>query len=249
VGLRVRLRVLLVAVALAVGLAGPALAQDTSPIDGSTDPVPSSVTSSEPSDSASPPNASTSIDGPATIVIDPNQQLQPALGEEAGTASPGPALRGEARQVGAPLPPDPDLSVPENSGEGRRVVYSNARQRIWVIDESGALIKTHRVSGRTGWPGIGTYTVYSRSLNTYATHNPSIIWKYMIRFATGPNGGAIGFHEIPTQCISNSCQRVQTDEQLGQPLSGGCVRQKTEDAIWMWEWAQIGTKVVVIDNG
>ena len=36
------------------------------------------------------------------------------------------------------------------------------------------------------------------------------------------------------------------DEQLGQPLSGGCVRQAPEDAIWMWNWAPVGTVVVVL---
>jgi lipoprotein-anchoring transpeptidase ErfK/SrfK len=39
---------------------------------------------------------------------------------------------------------------------------------------------------------------------------------------------------------------VQSVSQLGQPLSGGCVRQSTPDAIWMWNWAYIGTKVVVL---
>ena len=29
-------------------------------------------------------------------------------------------------------------------------------------------------------------------------------------------------------------------------LSGGCVRQTTDDAIWMWNWAGLGTTVVVL---
>ena len=41
-----------------------------------------------------------------------------------------------------------------------------------------------------------------------------------------------------------SCE--QTEEKLGAPLSGGCVRQGTDDAILMWDWAQIGTVVVVL---
>jgi lipoprotein-anchoring transpeptidase ErfK/SrfK len=39
---------------------------------------------------------------------------------------------------------------------------------------------------------------------------------------------------------------MQTSDQLGEPLSGGCVRQATEDAIITWDWAQIGTVVVVV---
>ena len=63
----------------------------------------------------------------------------------------------------------------------------------------------------------------------------------MVRFATGGNGGNIGFHDIPYQ-YGNP---VQSIAQLGQALSGGCVRQAVDDAIWMWNWADIGTVVVV----
>ena len=56
----------------------------------------------------------------------------------------------------------------------------------------------------------------------------------MIRFAHGGHGGNIGFHEIPIQYG----RPVQTVDQLGEPLSGGCVRQAPDDAIWMWNWAQ-----------
>ena len=33
---------------------------------------------------------------------------------------------------------------------------------------------------------------------------------------------------------------------LDQALSGGCVRQATDDAIVTWNWAQIGTVVWVV---
>jgi hypothetical protein len=64
----------------------------------------------------------------------------------------------------------------------------------------------------------------------------------MVRFAYGPGGGRIGFHEIPNK----NGVPLQSYAQLGQPLSGGCVRQTTADAIWMWNWAGIGTTVVVL---
>jgi len=51
----------------------------------------------------------------------------------------------------------------------------------------------------------------------------------------------IGFHEIPWQYGAP----VQTVDQLGKFLSGGCVRQKHEDAVFMWDWSQIGDTVVV----
>lgn len=132
--------------------------------------------------------------------------------------------------------------LPANSGSGRRIVYSRSQQRIWVVEANGTVIKTHRVSGRTYEPYAGTYYVYSRSEYTYSANDPSVRWRYMIRFTYGPQGGRIGFHEIPNR----NGVPLQSAEQLGLPLSGGCVRQSTPDARWLWSWAYVGTKVVVL---
>ena len=37
---------------------------------------------------------------------------------------------------------------------------------------------------------------------------------------------------------------MQTEAQLGTPLSRGCVRQRRADAIALWEFAPLGTVVV-----
>jgi lipoprotein-anchoring transpeptidase ErfK/SrfK len=134
------------------------------------------------------------------------------------------------------------LHLPPHSGGGRRVVYSRAQQRVWIVDGGGHVVKTHRVSGQRGLPRAGTYRVFSRSMSTYSKDNPAVTWRYMVRFAHGPNGGNIGFHEIPTK----RGNPLQSTSQLGQPLSAGCVRQSHADAVWMWNFAGVGTKVVVL---
>jgi lipoprotein-anchoring transpeptidase ErfK/SrfK len=111
-----------------------------------------------------------------------------------------------------------------------------------VLPASGNVLKTHRVSGRTYEPNAGTHHVYSRSEYTYSAKDPRVRWRFMVRFAYGTAGGRIGFHEIPNR----NGVPLQTKEQLGLPLSGGCVRQSTGDAIFLWKWAPIGTKVVVL---
>jgi peptidoglycan hydrolase-like protein with peptidoglycan-binding domain len=136
------------------------------------------------------------------------------------------------------LPPP----LPANSGTGRRIVYSRAQQRVWAVEADGRVVKTHLISGRLYEPYAGTYSVYSRSMYTYSVADPDVKWRYMVRFAYGPGGGRIGFHEIPTRFGVP----LQSESQLGQPLSGGCVRQSTADAIWTWNWAYLGTKVVVL---
>jgi peptidoglycan hydrolase-like protein with peptidoglycan-binding domain len=142
----------------------------------------------------------------------------------------------------APAPQSGAFGLPANSGSGRRIVYSRGQQRVWAVEADGTVVKTHLVSGRLREPYAGTYRVYSRSMYTYSTENPNVKWRYMVRFAHGPGGGRIGFHEIPNK----NGVPMQSYSQLGQPLSGGCVRQTTGDAIWMWNWAGLGTTVVVL---
>jgi lipoprotein-anchoring transpeptidase ErfK/SrfK len=212
--------------------AAPVSAQDAP--DSSTTST-TTETTAVPGDSSSTAMTPTTPAEPAPI------QLGPAV---AGGRTP---VRGTQIQINPPppLPVNPwdPFLLPADSGSGRRVVYSKSQQTVWALDENNVVIKSHRVSGRQDplHPSPGVYQVWSRSRYTFAINNPSITWGYMVRFATGGNGGNIGFHDIPLQYG----RPVQTLEQLGQPLSGGCVRQAADDAIWMWDWAGIGTVVVV----
>lgn len=174
----------------------------------------------------------------------------------APTSTMAPATRGTAVQVGTTLPP-PTLPpppttvapppsiyppVPANSGTGRRVVYSKQKMRVWIIEADGTVVRSYRVSGRFAQPTQGTYSVFSRSAFTCHNGNAHVCMRYMVRFTRGPSGDNIGFHEIPRR----DGVPMQKDSQLGQALSAGCVRQSTADAQFMWAWAYIGTKVVVI---
>ena len=170
--------------------------------------------------------------------------------------APAPATRGSSIQETPTLPPPPsedptttqaaapvDTGVPYLSGAGRRVVYSKNQMRVWIVDGNNVTIRTYRVSGRFGQPDPGTYQVYSRSSFTCNIDHPNICMRFMVRFAQGPKGDNIGFHEIPKE----NGVPIEADAQLGQALSGGCVRQSTADAMFMWDFAGIGTTVVVTD--
>lgn len=141
----------------------------------------------------------------------------------------------------APPPPTvpPDQVLPP-SGEGRRVVFSVGRQRVWWVDDAGAVLRTSLVSGREGTPDLGTFRVYSKSER--ATGLDGSRMDHFVRFTKGPNGWAIGFHDIPEV----DGVPVQTVEQLGQPLSHGCIRQSDEDAAFTWGFLEVGDTVVVV---
>ena len=153
----------------------------------------------------------------------------------------GPETLAEALALNRELHPFPP--VPPDSGEGRRIVYDNSDQRIWIISESGTVIDSYLVSGKRGEPRIGTYRVYSKSPHATAFYG-GITMNWMVRFAYGSkNGISIGFHDLP---LYPDGTPMMTEDQFGTPLSGGCVRQPDEKAQWLYGWADIGTVVVVL---
>ena len=138
-----------------------------------------------------------------------------------------------------PPPPYPDV------GKGKRIIYSNSQQRVWLIDANEQLVDTYLVSGRKGIPHNGTYTVYSKSRNAWAPYG-GITMKNMVRFVrprTWGNQWAYGFHSIPRY---PNGEPMQTEDELGYFRSGGCVRQADHKAAALYDWAPIGTTVHAI---
>jgi hypothetical protein len=139
--------------------------------------------------------------------------------------------------------PDPeDLLVPEDSGEGRRVVFDEGTQRVWLVERDGSVERTYLVSGSI-YDNLdpGSYSVFSRDKRAWGIDGSEL--RYKLRFTTGAEA-AIGFHNIPVL----DGDKVQTRDELGTPLSHGCVRQWGQDAQALWEFAPLGTSVVVVNT-
>jgi lipoprotein-anchoring transpeptidase ErfK/SrfK len=136
-----------------------------------------------------------------------------------------------------------EKAVPADSGAGRRIVFSQSRQRVWLMGQSSDDVqKTYLVSGSvTHNLQPGTYSVYSKSRWAVGIDDSGVM-QYFVRFTQGPTGAAIGFHSIPTK----NGVPLQTRAQLGTPESHGCIRQYLPDAIALWDFAPEGTKVVVV---
>ena len=134
--------------------------------------------------------------------------------------------------------PAPDVGLAETN----HVVYGVSAQRVWLVDADGSLLDTYPVSGRAATPGAGRYTVFSKSAQAWS-FTPGISMKHMVRFAIGAGGNAIGFHSIP---VNGRGDPIQTEDELGQYHSAGCVRQRDDKAAQLFEWAPVGTPVVVV---
>ena len=132
--------------------------------------------------------------------------------------------------------------LPANSGVGRRVVYQNKLQWVWVVDANNKVREAMPVSGRRGVPKPGEYQVTSQSLRSYSLDFEGVWFINMTRFAFGPAGGNIGFHEIPVK----DGKKLQTEDQLGSFQGSGCLRMAPDDAKLIFKFATRGTKVVVL---
>jgi hypothetical protein len=133
--------------------------------------------------------------------------------------------------------------VPPSSGSGRRVVFSQHLQRVWLVGSRDHKVRrTYLVSGSvTDNLQPGTYSVYSRSRHAIGVDDSGTM-EYFVRFTRGPTGAAIGFHSIPTK----DGRALQTTAELGTAQSHGCIRQWKPDAIALWHFAPVGTPVVVV---
>ncbi|MEO7804790.1 MAG: L,D-transpeptidase [Actinomycetota bacterium] len=167
-----------------------------------------------------------------TVTASPSPSPSPAPEPAAPSPSPEPAAPGATAPVGPPLP--------AGSGTGRRIVYSNSLQRVWLVEENEVIVRSYLVSGRRGMPKAGVHRVFSKSPVTQALGG-RVSMRYMVRFARGRRL-SIGFHSIPV----GRRGPIQTEAQLGTFRSHGCVRQRLSDAEALWNFAPIGTTVIVL---
>jgi hypothetical protein len=166
-------------------------------------------------------------------------------GAATGTGRLGAAIAGNASGGGywvamVPRPAD-GPPVPAGSGSGRRIVYSNSMQRVWLVEQDETPSHTFLVSGRRGVPSPGTYHVFSKSVMSSA-HGGDLRLPYMTRFAHGRTL-SIGFHGIP---LRRNGTPIQSDSELGEYRSAGCVRMNQSNIKTLFDWAPIGTTVVVL---
>jgi peptidoglycan hydrolase-like protein with peptidoglycan-binding domain len=139
---------------------------------------------------------------------------------------------------------DPAMpALPDNSGSGRRLVYERIAQRVWAVGSDGKVVRSWLVSGSQYNNEVpGTYQVYSKSNPSTAWNGKAILPK-MVRYQKTTRGN-IGFHGIPIHVEDGS--PYMTDAELGTRLSGGCQRQADLDADFTWDFADVGTTVVVL---
>lgn len=189
-------------------------------------------------DATTPTRGDDLVADPAEFVRDPDDSV--SRGTPRDTHGAGPIVIPTRDPNAKPAATAP---LPADSGSGRRVVYDITGQQVWLVEADNTVVRTYKVSGsRYDQLPEGTYEVFSASRHAISWHGSETM-EYMVRFHRGENSN-IGFHDIPVS--KSTGDEVQTLSELGTPLSDGCIRQDVDDAVALWEFAPVGTPVVVI---
>ncbi len=130
---------------------------------------------------------------------------------------------------------------PANTGLGRRIIYCNSCQTVWIVESDEFVTAKYKVSGRTGMPKPGEYHVFRKLDMGRSKAHPELRLPWFVGFTWGSTTD-IGFHGIP---LRPDGSQIQDDSQLGVPLSSGCIRENQVIAKFLYDWAPIDTLVVV----
>jgi hypothetical protein len=131
--------------------------------------------------------------------------------------------------------------LPAGSGGGRRIVFDQSEQRVWLVAANGDVKRSYLVTGsnrgnlRPGFYAVKSRTRYARTYRGGGT------LEYFVKFTQGRTA-AIGFHAVTKL---NNGTLVYAREDLGTPRTPGCVELWRNDARALWEFAPVGTPVVV----
>jgi lipoprotein-anchoring transpeptidase ErfK/SrfK len=166
------------------------------------------------------------------------EDQEPDESDESSTSAPD-----NEPDVDPDAKPEASAELPADSGDGHRIVFDITGQQVWLVEEDGSVARTYMVSGsRYDQLPEGTYEVFSKSEEAVSWTLEETM-QYMVRFHRGENSN-IGFHDIPV--YKDTGEAAQTLSELGTALSDGCIRQDHEDAKALWDFAPVGTKVVVV---
>jgi lipoprotein-anchoring transpeptidase ErfK/SrfK len=152
---------------------------------------------------------------------------------------------GDALAVGQAITiPSPDDLLPYPVVEGKRVVVSISQQRAWVY-ENGALkwewLASTGISSSPTAPGV--FQIQTHEQNAYAGNWDLWMPNFMGIYRPAPNVEFMnGFHGFPTRDGAN----LLWTNNLGTPVTYGCILLSNENAAQLYEWAEQGVIVEIL---
>ncbi|MET7722213.1 hypothetical protein [Streptomyces mirabilis] len=168
------------------------------------------------------------IVGVTALAAQADQGAHPTAAHAAGAK---PSASASPHPSASPKKSEP-VAVPDGSGTGRRIVYSLAQRRVWLVDTGEAVRRTFAVWPGTVSPAPGRYAVSNTVASTTGTDGTKV--ENIVYFAAA-SGVYIAF--------SNA-----QDGSSPQPAAGvktGGIRMHSADGDAVWAFGTKGTKVSV----
>ncbi len=122
--------------------------------------------------------------------------------------------------------------------EGKAIVIDKTLQRVTLYDSEDVIVQSFTCSSGRLYPRTGTYRIFAKKPNSQSIYDNSRFSWFSI-FQKSDKGNNIGFHSVPVYPDGTLA------EELGQPISHGCVRLSYDAAKFLYDWAPVGTVVIV----
>jgi hypothetical protein len=136
-------------------------------------------------------------------------------------------------------PPNP-LALPENSGKGKRVVYSLGRSLVWLVGaDEKVQLAAQSVPG-TLTPSPGTYQV-SKWYSTHRGGDGALV-QYQVLWGPPSDNTKFGFDAI----ASLPPDKMPPKPSPGTTTGGVRLTQNDAQAVWQFATTVKGTQVVVV---
>ncbi len=136
----------------------------------------------------------------------------------------------------ASVAPVAAVEAPDQSGGPKQIEISLSEQRLRAFEGQRLVLDTAISSGSASYPTpTGAFSVRSKETMHWSTQY-SAWMPYAMRVV-----GGIFIHETP---IGADGQRIGASE-IGSPASHGCIRVPSGSAQRLFNWAEIGTPVVI----
>ena len=177
--------------------------------------------------------------GPGTHVVQRGETLNsiarlyntswPALAQANSIANPSLVYVGQVLSIPAP---GTTLPAPQpTSPEGKQIVVDLSEQRLYAYQD-GTLLNTFVVStGVAAYPTVvGDFSIYLR---------------YSSQRMIGPGYDLPGVPWVMYFYQGYGLHGTYWHNNFGTPMSHGCVNMKTDEAKWLYDWAENGTPVHV----
>ncbi|MYW18386.1 hypothetical protein GT039_31780 [Streptomyces sp. SID2955] len=170
--------------------------------------------------------------GATAAVVALAVQAEHAPQPTAAVSRPGASASARPHTSASPQTPEAP-ALPDASGEGRRIVYSLAGKRVWLVDATGKPVRTFTVWPGTVAPQPGRYSITLRTQSLKGSDGVEI---EHVMYFTKVSGVNVAF--------SNALDGSSPPPANGQKLGG--IRLHKGDGAALWSFGDQGTKVTVV---